>query len=214
MPTNFDLAVIGGGPGGYVAALRAAQLGAKTVVIEKDRLGGTCLNWGCIPTKALLTSAELYAMARRGEEFGLKFKDLTFDMAPAQARKAKVVSTLVNGVGTLFKAAGIESINATATLLGKGRVKAGNQEIQAADVIIATGSFPSRIPIKGVEHTIDSTAILELKEIPKRLVVIGGGVVGMEFASLYSELGSEVTELAMLPQILPMVDAEIATTNR
>ena len=214
MPTNFDLAVIGGGPGGYVAALRAAQLGAKTVVIEKDRLGGTCLNWGCIPTKALLTSAELYAMARRGEEFGLKFKDLTFDMAPAQARKAKVVSTLVNGVGTLFKAAGIESINATATLLGKGRVKAGNQEIQAADVIIATGSFPSRIPIKGVEHTIDSTAILELKEIPKRLVVIGGGVVGMEFASLYSELGSEVTVLEMLPQILPMVDAEIATTYR
>src|SRR5438270_12229663 len=132
MPTNFDLAVIGGGPGGYVAALRAAQLGAKTVVIEKDRLGGTCLNWGCIPTKALLTSAELYAMARRGEEFGLKFKDLTFDMAPEQARKAKVVSTLENDVGTLLQAAGVESNNATASLLGKGRLQAGNHTLLAA----------------------------------------------------------------------------------
>ena len=214
MASSYDIAVIGGGPAGYVAAIRAAQLGARTVVVEKDSLGGTCLNWGCIPTKALLTSAELFAMVKRGSEFGVDVKDLTFNLPAAQERKAKVVSTLVNGVGTLFKASGVETLKGTATLKGKNRVAVGSEEISAGDILLATGSVPARIPIKGVEHTIDSTAILELARVPKRLVVIGGGVVGMEFASLFSELGAEVTVLEMLPQILPMIETEISNVYR
>jgi dihydrolipoamide dehydrogenase len=214
MASSYDIAVIGGGPGGYVAALRAAQLGATVIVIEKDRLGGTCLNFGCIPTKALLTSAEAYALAKRGAEFGVDIKGLTFNLPAAMERKATVVNTLVNGVGTLFKSAGVESLRGTAKLLGKGRFTVGKQEIEAGDILVATGSVPSRIPIKGVEHTIDSTAILELTRVPKRLAIIGGGVVGMEFASLFSELGTEVTVLEMLPQILPMIETEIAGVYR
>jgi dihydrolipoamide dehydrogenase len=214
VPSSYDLAIIGGGPGGYVAALRAAQLGASVVVVEKDRLGGTCLNFGCIPTKALLTSAEVFALARRGAEFGVDVKGLTFNLPAALERKAKVVDTLVSGVGTLFKSAGVESLHGTAKLLGKGRISVGRDEIAAADILVATGSVPARIPIKGVEHTIDSTAILELSRLPKRLVIIGGGVVGMEFASLFSELGTEVTVLEMLPQILPMIEIEVSNVYR
>ncbi|TMD56374.1 MAG: dihydrolipoyl dehydrogenase [Chloroflexi bacterium] len=214
MASSYDLAVIGGGPGGYVSAIRAAQLGARVVVVEKDSLGGTCLNVGCIPTKSLLTSAELYALAGRGSEFGVEAKELRFNFAAAQERKAKVVATLVNGVGSLFKAAGVESRKGTATLKGKGRIAIGKEEINAKDILVATGSVPARIPIKGVEHTLDSTAILELTRVPERLAVIGGGVVGMEFASLYAELGSQVTVLEMLPRILPMVEADISNLYR
>jgi dihydrolipoamide dehydrogenase len=214
MATSYDIAVIGGGPAGYVAAIRAAQLGASAVVVEKDKLGGTCLNYGCIPTKSLLTSAELYALAGRGAEFGVETKGLSFNLAAAQERKAKVVSTLVNGVASLFKAGGVESVKGTAKLLGKGRVAVGKDEINAKDILLATGSVPAWIPIQGVEHTIDSTAILELNRIPRRLVVIGGGVVGMEFASLFSELGSEVTVLEMLPRILPMIESDISNLYR
>ena len=174
MASSYDLAVIGGGPGGYVSAIRAAQLGARVVVVEKDSLGGTCLNVGCIPTKSLLTSAELYALAGRGSEFGVEAKELRFNFAAAQERKAKVVATLVNGVGSLFKAAGVESRKGTATLKGKGRIAIGKEEINAKDILVATGSVPARIPIKGVEHTLDSTAILELTRVPERLAVIGG----------------------------------------
>src|ERR1700736_1917363 len=162
MASKFDIAVIGGGPGGYVAALRAAQLGASVLVVEKDRLGGTCLNYGCIPTQALLTSAEAYALARRGSECGVEVKGLSFNLPAAMERKAKVVNTLVNGVGTLFKVAGVESVKGTAKLLAKGRISIGKEDLSAADILVATGSVPAAIPIKGVEHTIDSTAILEL----------------------------------------------------
>src|SRR5438270_2079632 len=137
--SSYDIAVIGGGPAGYVAAIRAAQLGARAVVVEKDKLGGTCLNYGCIPAKALLTSAELYALAGRGAEFGVETKGLSFNLAAAQERKAKVVSTLVNGVGILFKANGVESIKGAARLLGDGRIAIGQQEITAKDVLLATG---------------------------------------------------------------------------
>jgi dihydrolipoamide dehydrogenase len=212
--SSYDIAIVGGGPAGYVAALRAAQLGARVVVIEKDKLGGTCLNWGCIPTKALLTSAEVFALARRGAEFGVDVKGLTFNLPAAMERKAKVVNTLVSGVGTLFKSSGVESLQGTARLLGNGRLAVGKVEISAADILLATGSVPARIPIKGVEQTIDSTAILELTRLPKRLVIIGGGVVGMEFASLFSELGTEVTVLEMLPQILPMIETEVSNVYR
>jgi dihydrolipoamide dehydrogenase len=201
--------VIGGGPGGYVAALRAAQLGAKTAIIEKDRLGGTCLVRGCIPTKALLQSSELYSLARSGAEFGLVAPQVGFDWAAAQKRKTGVVDQLVKGVEGLLKAGGVTTINGAGCLEGKGVVDVAGERVLAKDIVIATGSAVARIPLKGAELTIDSDQILELAEVPTRLAVIGGGVVGMEFAAMFAALGSKVTVLEMLPQILPMVEADL-----
>ncbi len=209
MAGSFDIVVIGGGPGGYVAALRAAQLGAKTAVIEKDRLGGTCLVRGCIPTKALIQSSELYSLARGGAPFGLVTGKVGFDWTVAQKRKTAVVDQLVKGVEGLLKAGGVTMMKGTASLVGGGVVDVGGERVQAKDIVIATGSAVARIPLQGAELTIDSDQILELKEIPKRLTVIGGGVVGMEFAAMFAALGSKVTVFEMLPQILPMVDADL-----
>src|ERR1700730_2797078 len=211
MAASFDIVVIGGGPGGYVAALRAAQLGAKTAIVEKDRFGGTCLVRGCIPTKALLQSAELYTQAKAGGPFGVVADQVGFDWAVAQKRKSGVVDQLVKGVEGLLKAGGVTQLRGAAVLAGKGVVDISGDRLQAKDIVIATGSAVSRIPLKGAEHTIDSDQILELKDIPKRLAVIGGGVVGMEFAAMFAALGSKVTVLEMLPQVLPMVDADLVT---
>ncbi|HLQ14571.1 MAG TPA: FAD-dependent oxidoreductase, partial [Candidatus Eisenbacteria bacterium] len=209
MAGSFDVVVIGGGPGGYVAALRAAQLGAKTAIVERDRLGGTCLVRGCIPTKALLQSAELYTMAKAGVPFGLTADKIGFDWAVAQKRKAGVVDQLVKGVEGLLKAGGVIAMHGTARLAGKGVVDVAGEQVQAKDIIIATGSAIARIPLKGAELTIDSDQILELKEVPRRLAVIGGGVVGMEFAAMFAALGTKVAVFEMLPQVLPMVDADL-----
>jgi dihydrolipoamide dehydrogenase len=209
--SSFDVVILGGGPGGYVAALRAAQLGAKTAIVEKDRVGGTCLVRGCIPTKALLQSSELYSLAKGGAEFGLVTDSIAFDWSVAQKRKAAVVDQLVKGVEGLLKAGGVTTFRGAGRLSGKGTVTVGNDVIQAKDIVIATGSAISRIPLKGAEHTIDSDQILELKDVPKRLAVIGGGVVGMEFAAMFAALGCKVTVLEMLPQILPMVDADLVS---
>jgi dihydrolipoamide dehydrogenase len=207
--SSFDVVVVGGGPGGYVAALRAAQLGAATAIVEKDRMGGTCLVRGCIPTKALLQSSELYTLARGGEPFGLVADKIDFNWTVAQKRKTAVVDQLVKGVEGLLKAGGVTSFSGAARLGGGGKVAVGGDAITAKDIIIATGSAVSRIPLKGAELTIDSDRILELKEIPARLAVIGGGVVGMEFAAMFAALGTKVTVLEMLPQVLPMVDADL-----
>ena len=211
MAGSFDVVVIGGGPGGYVAALRAAQLGAKTAVVEKDRVGGTCLVRGCIPTKALLQSSELYSLAKAGAPLGLVADKIGFDWPAAQKRKSGVVDQLVKGVEGLFKAGGVTLARGSASLGGNGVVDVSGDRLQAKDIIIATGSAIARIPLKGAELTIDSDQILELKEIPARLAVIGGGVVGMEFAAMFAALGSKVTVFEMLPQILPMVDADLVT---
>src|SRR5712692_7824878 len=211
MAGPFDVVVIGGGPGGYVAALRAAQLGASTALVEKDRMGGTCLVRGCIPTKALLQSTEVYSLAKAGEAFGLVTGNVGFDWPTAQKRKTQVVDQLVKGVEGLLKAGGVTSFSGAARLAGKGQVAIDGQTINAKDIVIATGSAISRIPLKGAELTIDSDRILELKEVPARLAVIGGGVVGMEFAAMFAALGTRVTVLEMLPQVLPMVDADLVT---
>src|SRR5438445_631437 len=211
MAGTFDVVVIGGGPGGYVAALRAAQLGARTAVVEKDRVGGTCLVRGCIPTKALLQSSELYTLARDGGPFGLVADSIGFDWAVAQKRKTAVVDQLVKGVEGLLKAGGITVFKGSARLAGKGVVDVSGDQVQAKDIVIATGSAVARIPLPGAELTIDSDQILELKEIPKRLGVIGGGVVGMEFAAMFAALGTQVTVLEMLAQGLSMVDADLVT---
>ncbi len=209
MAATFDVVVVGGGPGGYVAALRAAQLGAVTAIIEKDRLGGTCLVRGCIPTKALLQSSELYTLAKGGAPFGIVADNVGFDWPAAQKRKTAVVDQLVKGVEGLLKAGGVTMVSGAAKLAGGGAIEVAGDRLQAKNIIIATGSAVSRIPLKGAELTIDSDAILELKEIPKRLAVIGGGVVGMEFAAMFAALGTKVTVLEMLPQILPMVEADL-----
>jgi len=209
MADIFDVVVIGGGPGGYVAALRAAQLGAKTAVVERDRVGGTCLVRGCIPTKALLQSAELYTLAKAGGQFGVISDKIGVDWTAALERKTGVVDKLVKGVEGLFKAGGVTLVRGTASLAGKGAVDVSGERLKAKDIVIATGSAVARIPLKGAELTIDSDQILELKEIPGRLAVIGGGVVGMEFAAMFAALGTKVTVLEMLPQVLPMVDADL-----
>jgi dihydrolipoamide dehydrogenase len=211
MTDTYDVVVIGGGPGGYVAALRAAQLGAKTAIVERDRVGGTCLVRGCIPTKALLQSAELYTLAKAGAPFGVVADKIGVDWSTALGRKTEVVDKLVKGVEGLLKAGGITLVRGTASLAGKGAVDVSGERIQAKDIVIATGSAVARIPLKGAELTIDSDQILDLKEIPGRLAVIGGGVVGMEFAAMFAALGTKVTVLEMLPQVLPMVDADLVT---
>ena len=209
MTDSFDVLVIGGGPGGYVAALRAAQLGARTALVERDRVGGTCLVRGCIPTKALLQSAELYTLAKAGAPFGVVADNIGVDWSAALGRKTEVVDKLVKGVEGLLKAGGVTLVRGTASLAGKGAVDLSGERIQAKDIVIATGSAVARIPVKGAELTIDSDQILELKEIPPRLAVIGGGVVGMEFAAMFAALGTKVTVLEMLPQVLPMVDSDL-----
>src|SRR3981081_1124 len=169
MASSFDVVVIGGGPAGYVAALRAAQLGAKTAIVEKDRLGGTCLVRGCIPTKALLQSSELYTLAKGGAPFGLVGADkVGFDWPAAQKRKTTVVDQLVKGVEGLLKAGGITSFKGNARLTGKGVVDVSGEQLQAKDIIIPPGSAIARIPLPGAELTIDSDQILELREVPKR----------------------------------------------
>src|SRR5438309_7284660 len=209
MAGSFDVVVVGGGPGGYVAALRAAQLGANTAIVEKDRLGGTCLVRGCIPTKALLQSSELYTLAKGGAPFGVVADNIAFDWAAAQKRKGAVVDQLVKGVEGLLKAGGVTVVRGAGKLVGGGAIDVSGEQLQAKDIVIATGSAVARIPLPGAELTIDSDQILELKEVPPRLAVIGGGVVGMEFAAMFAALGSKVTVLEMLPQILPMVEADV-----
>ena len=215
MSENFDITVVGGGVGGYVAAIRAAQLGARAAIVEKDRFGGTCLVRGCIPTKALLQSSELYHLvATQGAEFGVRSDGVRFDLPAAQERRVKIVDQLVRGVESLLKTNKVTVLRGTARLDGKGGLAIDGETHRSRDVLVATGSVPSRIPIDGVEHTIDSDAILELREIPERMVVIGGGVVGMEWGALYAALGTKVTVLEMLPQILPMVESDLIGTYR
>lgn len=213
---EYDIAIIGGGPGGYVGALRAAQLGARVAIIEKDRLGGTCLNRGCIPTKALVRSVECLEEVKRASEFGVDVAAHSFDFARMMERKDRVVDTLVSGIEELVKAARIDLYQGTGRLLSPRRVAVNGQEIAAKNIIIATGSVSARVPVPGLDlpRVLTSDDILELTEMPQSLAVIGGGVIGMEFASIFNFLGTEVTVIEMLPNILPPVDDEIARRFR
>jgi dihydrolipoamide dehydrogenase len=209
------VAVLGGGPGGYVAAIRAAQLGARVAVAEKDRLGGTCVVRGCIPTKALLQSSELYSLlSARGASFGVLADGVRFDLPAAQRRRVKVVDGLVQGIEGLMKANGVTVLRGTARLERGGGFAVGDTVYRAGDLVIATGSAPSKVPIPGGELTIDSDQVLELQEIPETMAVIGGGVVGMEWGALYAALGTRVTVIEMLPQVLPMVESDMVALYR
>lgn len=210
-----DLIVIGGGPGGYVAAIRAAQLGANVCLIERDRVGGTCLNRGCIPTKALWRNAEILNTLKSIKEFGIEIAGYSINVEEVQSRKQKVVDQLVSGIEQLLKANKIEVINGTASLKDRNTVTVtlldgSSKEITAKNIIIATGSKTSLPPIQGadIDGVLTSDEILNFKEIPNRLTIIGGGVIAMEFAGIFAAMGSAVT-VVNRSNILKRVDSDI-----
>jgi dihydrolipoamide dehydrogenase len=217
--TSFDVLVIGGGPAGYVAAIRAAQLGLKTAVVEREHLGGICLNWGCIPTKALLRSAEIYRYMTHAKDFGLSAEKIGFDAKAIVQRSRAVSKRLSDGVGFLMKKNKITVIDGTAKISKLGEVKVegkGAGTYQAKHIIVATGARPRVLP--GIEP--DKKLIWTYFEamvperMPKSLLVIGSGAIGIEFASFFRAFGAEVTVVEVLPQILPAEDEEIAAHAR
>ena len=214
---HFNLIVIGTGPGGYVAAIRAAQLGLTTAVIEKDELGGTCLNWGCIPTKAWIVSAHLFEQIKRAKDFGIEVGEPRVNWGWMVERKNKVVKQLTGGVRTLLAGRGVEIVRGTAKLTGAGKVQValkegGSTALTADHLMLATGAaawLPPGFKLDG-ERVITSQEALDLPRQPRRLAVLGGGVVGCEFACFFAALGSEVTLIEMLPRLVPAEDDEIA----
>jgi len=215
---KYDVAVIGSGPGGYVGAIRAGQLGLKTVLIEKDnKFGGTCLHVGCIPTKDLLLNAEVYDYFKNAQEFGIECKGFSIDWAAVQARQHKVVNKLAKGVEFLLKKNKVEIVQGFGQLSGPGRITVTDsnkktREIQAKNIVLATGSEAKMIP--GLEPdaktVLTNREILDLKNIPKSMVVIGSGAVGVEFGSIFHRFGTEVTIIEMLPRAVPLEDEEIS----
>src|ERR1700674_3176436 len=209
--SSYDCIVIGSGPGGYVAAIRAAQLGKKTAVIERDKVGGRCLNYACIPAKAVLRSADLLSEIRDSGEYGLKVSGVEVDYPAVQGRREKVVSTLTSGVAGLFKKDGIDLIEGDATLTADGGVGVAGETISAATVILATGSVAR--PIGGTQfggRVIGTEEAWALSELPARLAVVGAGASGAEIASGYARLGSEVLLLEAVERLLPSEDADIS----
>lgn len=225
MAKEYDVVIMGGGPGGYVAAIRASQLGLKTAVVEKQKLGGTCLHKGCIPSKSLLRSAEVYQQTIRSEEFGVMVNNVSLDFSKVQARKNTIITSLYKGVQHLMKKGKIDVYEGTGRILGPsifspmpGTISvemndgSENEMLVPQNVIIATGSKPQSLPglhIDG-EHVISSDEALELTSLPNSVVIIGGGVIGIEWASLLSDFGVEVTVLEYAPHVLPLEDHEIA----
>ena len=220
----YDIAIIGGGPGGYIAAEKAGKNGLKTILFEKKDLGGVCLNEGCIPTKTLLYSAKLYDNARKSEKYGVRVEGAELDYKKMSDRKTKVIRKLVAGVGLKMKNAGVEVVKAEAMIEGRTdegtiRITAGEATYEAKNLLICTGSETFIPPISGLdmsanEALVTNRELLALKEAPASLVVIGGGVIGMEFASLYNSIGAEVHIVEMMPEILGAMDGEISAMLR
>ena len=219
--TSFDLIVVGGGPGGYVAAIRAAQLGIKAAVVEREHLGGICLNWGCIPTKALLRSSEIFHLLSRLDEFGFSAKDIKFDLKKIVQRSRSVAARLNKGVGFLLKKNKVTVFDGHAKLGGPGKLQVGKDgkmlaELSAKHIILATGARARTLP--GLEP--DGKLIWTYKEamvpdiVPKSLLVVGSGAIGIEFASFFRTLGAEVTVVEMLDRVLPVEDEEISALAR
>jgi dihydrolipoamide dehydrogenase len=209
--SSYDCIVIGSGPGGYVAAIRAAQLGMKTAVVEKDAIGGRCLNYACIPAKAVLRVADVLTEVREAGSFGIKVAEPSVEFKGVEAHRDKVIKTLTGGVAMLLEKNKCDVIEGEASLTAEGRVKVGGDEIEAKTIILATGSVAK--PLLGLEFgdkVLDTAAAWLLHELPKRMAVIGAGASGTEIASAYGRLGTEVVLLEALPQILPLEDEEIA----
>ncbi len=215
--TQFDVIVVGGGPGGYVTAIRAAQLGFKTCLVEKKHLGGICLNWGCIPTKALLRSAEIYHYMQHAKDYGLKVDGVDFDLAAVVKRSRAVSRRLNGGVNHLLKKNKVTVVDGEARLNGPGRVEVSKDGealpgLAAKHIILATGARPRVLPGLEPDGKLVWTYFEALvpEEMPKSLLVVGSGAIGIEFASFFHTLGAEVTVVEILPQVLPVEDAEIA----
>lgn len=212
---TYDVIVIGGGPGGYVAAIRAAQLGQKVACVEQEALGGICLNWGCIPTKSLLRNAEIAnILTGESKEFGFSFDNLKLDYAVAHKRSRQVSERLVKGIGFLFKKNGVTHVQGAAHLLGpqQVRVEPSGQVLEAKRIIIATGARARSLPGMAVDGKtiITYRQALDLTAAPKRLIVVGAGAIGMEFAYVFRAYGAEVTVIEMLPHVLPLEDDDTA----
>lgn len=214
---EMKIIVIGGGPGGYVAAIEAAQLGANVTLVEKDALGGTCVNRGCIPTKALIQTANLLHEMGRAGEYGIMVKEYALDFVKASERKEKIVRQLRDGVGYLMKKNKITVIKGTASIMDTGRVLVTGDhegELSGDKIIIAPGSEPASLPVEGIDgkDIMNSDDVLSLVSLPQKMVVIGGGVIGLEFAQMLKRLNVEVSVIEMMPQILPTEDHEISRT--
>lgn len=217
---SFDLIVIGAGPGGYVAAIRAAQLGLSVAIVEREHLGGICLNWGCIPTKALLRSSEVFHLMHRAKEFGLKVEGVDFDLDAVVKRSRKVAGQLTSGIGHLMKKNKITVVMGTATLPDKGKVSVktdkGTEELSAKNIVLATGARARELP--GLEA--DGKQVwtykhaLQPSAMPKKLLVVGSGAIGIEFASFYNTLGADTTVVEVMDRVLPVEDAEISAFAR
>ncbi len=222
--TEYDVVIIGGGPGGYVAAIRAAQLGARVALVEKERIGGTCLNHGCIPTKALVRSVETYLLARQAARYGVDIGGrIAVNLSQMMARKDEVVDTLVTSVVELVKGHKVDIYEGVGTILKPGLVQvkvsgddSGSRQLAAGKIVIATGSVPARLPIPGLDlpGVLTSRELLALEELPQSLAIVGGGVIGVEFASIFNALGTKVTVIEMLPHLLPPVDRRLARRFR
>ncbi|MES2967519.1 MAG: dihydrolipoyl dehydrogenase [Pseudomonadota bacterium] len=216
MAANFDLIVIGAGPGGYVAAIRAAQLGLSVAIVERENLGGICLNWGCIPTKALLRSAEVFHLMHRAKEFGLSATGVDFDLPAVVARSRGVAKQLSGGIGHLMKKHKITVFMGTATIPAKGKVQVktekGTDDLTAKNIILATGARARELP--GLEADGDLVwtyrHALQPKRMPKKLLVIGSGAIGIEFASFFNTLGADTTVVEVMDRVLPVEDAEVS----
>ncbi|MHA1227502.1 MAG: dihydrolipoyl dehydrogenase [Candidatus Hodarchaeales archaeon] len=212
---SSDILIIGAGPGGYVAAIRASQLGANVVLVDNNDLGGTCLNRGCIPTKALVETTKRFTLLKEASKFGLKAENIDFDYQKIQKRKDQVVKRLVKGIQFLLKHNNITVLNGVGSFVEPKLIKVttanGETFVSAKNVIIATGGKPFKVPIPGLEgkKVLTSKELLELDHIPKSLVIIGGGVIGDEFACIFNTLGSKVTIIEMLPNLIPMEDKEL-----
>jgi len=213
---NFDMIVIGAGPGGYVAAIRAAQLGLKVCVVEREHLGGICLNWGCIPTKAMLRSAEVFHLMHRAKDFGLKAEGIDYDLPAVVKRSRGVAGQLSGGIGHLLKKNKCTVIMGEATVTAKGKVSVktdkGTEEISAKNIVLATGARARNLP--GLEADGDRVWMykdaLQPKYMPKKLLVIGSGAIGIEFASFYNTLGADTTVVEVMDRVLPVEDEEIS----
>lgn len=216
MEGQFDLIVIGAGPGGYVAAIKAAKLGLKTAVIENREVGGTCLNRGCIPAKAMIHASSIYREMQNSEEIGIFASEVTYDYGRILEYKERTTRQLVQGIEQVLKANSVEIICGTGTLLPGNEVKVASEEgeelLKAKDVLLASGSRPLRIPIPGIDlpGVITSDDLFRMKEVPESLVMIGGGVISVEFATVYAALGTKVTILEAMPRLVPNMDKEIS----
>jgi dihydrolipoamide dehydrogenase len=214
---QYDLIIIGGGPAGYISAERAGARGKRVLLIERNQIGGVCLNEGCIPTKTLLYSSKLYQQAQNSQAFGVATDGVRYDLGAAMTHKTKTIAALQKGVLSQMKHHGVEVRTGSATLLGPGRVEVDGEELSTEHVLLATGGRAITPPIPGSESNpavLTSREVLQLDTLPKRLVIVGGGYIGMEFASYFAAVGTQVTVVEMTPEIIPMLESSLAQALR